>query len=147
MASVALVVLQMLALAALVWPWHAPHWNAWAWVPIAAAFVTGGWTIAHNKPGNFSILPEPRANARLVTTGPYAHIRHPLYFGLILFAFGCAIGWNTLLHWTAAGALAIVLDLKSRREERFLLERFLEYRDYAARTTRLIPRLFPHRPR
>jgi protein-S-isoprenylcysteine O-methyltransferase Ste14 len=147
MASVTLVVLQMLALIAVMWPWQASHWNAWAWAPIAIAFVVKGWTIAHNRPSNFSIFPEPRANARLVTTGPYAHIRHPLYFGLMLFALGCAIGWNTPVHWAAAGTLAIVLDLKSRREERFLRERFPEYRDYAARTARLVPRLLPHRAR
>ena len=139
MVSVALVGLQMLALAAVVWPWHASHWNAWAWLPIAAAFALKGWTIVHNRPGNFGILPEPRANSRLVTTGPYAHLRHPLYFGLMVFALGCAIGWNTAVHWIAAGALAVVLDLKSRSEERFLLERFQAYREYAAHTSRLVP--------
>jgi protein-S-isoprenylcysteine O-methyltransferase Ste14 len=147
MVSVGLVVLQLIALAAVVWPWQASHWNAWAWLPICAAFAVKGWTIAHNRPGNFSILPEPRARTRLITTGPYAHTRHPLYFGLILFGLGCAIGWNTPVHWLAAAALAVVLDLKSRREERFLIERFPEYRDYVARTTRLLPRLLPHRPR
>lgn len=146
MASVTLVLLQMLALLAVMWPWQAQDWNAWGWIPIAAALVVKGWTIAHNRPSNFSILPEPRANARLITTGPYAHVRHPLYFGLMLFAVGCALGWNTLVHWTSAGVLALVLVEKSRREERFLRERFAEYDDYAARTTRLIPRFVPRRP-
>lgn len=146
MASVTLVVLQMLALLAVMWPWQAQAWNAWGWLPIAVAFMVKGWTIAHNRPGNFSILPEPRANARLITTGPYAHVRHPLYFGLMLFAFGCALGWNTPVHWASAGALALVLDLKSRREERFLRARFPEYPDYAANIPRVIPRLVPRRP-
>jgi protein-S-isoprenylcysteine O-methyltransferase Ste14 len=139
--SVGLVVVQVLALAPVMWPWNAAHWNAWAWVPIVAAFVLKGWMVAHNPPGNFSVLPEPRANARLITTGPYTLVRHPLYLGLIIFAVGCAIGWNTPVHWIAAASLVLILDAKSRREERFLIERFPEYRGYAARTPRLLPAL------
>ena len=141
MISIGLVVLQVLALAAVMWPWNAGHWNAWAWVPIVAGFALKGWMVTHNPPSNFSVLPEPRANARLITTGPYALVRHPLYLGLIIFAFGCAIGWNTPVHWFAAVVLALILDAKSRREEYFLLERFPEYRDYAARSPRLVPGL------
>ena len=141
MASKLLVALQFTALAVLVWPWNASGWNRWAWLPIALAFVLKGWTIAHNRPTNFSIFPEPRANARLVTTGPYAYVRHPLYVALIVFAAGVALGWNTPIHWSAAVALAIILDRKSRREEQLLRARFPAYESYAARTPRLVPRL------
>lgn len=71
MASVALVGLQLLALAAVVWPWHASHWNAWAWLPIAAAFALKGWTIAHNRPGRFPAYREYTARtSRLVPGWP-----------------------------------------------------------------------------
>lgn len=139
MASKLLVALQFAALAVIVWPWNASGWNRWGWLPLAIASAISGWTIAHNPPANFSIFPEPRANARLVTSGPYAHVRHPLYFALIVFALGVAIGWNTPTHWFAAVALVIVLDRKSLREERFLRARFPEYDAYAARTPRLVP--------
>jgi protein-S-isoprenylcysteine O-methyltransferase Ste14 len=139
MPSTVLVALQVAALAMVMWPWRSPSWNALAWLPLAAALLLKAWTIWHNRPGNFSVLPEPRANARLVTTGPYAYVRHPLYFALQLFAFACALGWNTPVHWAAAGALAVVLHQKALREESLLHERFPEYRAYAVRTRRFIP--------
>ena len=141
MASKLLVALQFVALAAVVWPWTAGSWNRWAWLPIGLAFAIAAWSIAHNPPANFSIFPEPRANARLVTSGPYAHVRHPMYAALIVFAAGVALGWNTPIHWCAAAALAVVLDRKTWREERLLRVRFPDYADYSARTPRLVPAL------
>lgn len=41
-----------------------------------------------------------------------------------------------------AAVLAVYMNLKASREERFLIERFPEYASYRARTHRLIPRLF-----
>ena len=139
MASKLLVLLQFGVLAVLVWPWSAVRWDAFAWLPIGVAFAIAGWSLAHNPPGNFSIFPEPRANARLITSGPYARVRHPLYFALMIFALGLAIGWNTAVHWAAAVTLVLILDVKSRREERLLMARFSDYADYASRTPRLVP--------
>ncbi|HVF64793.1 MAG TPA: isoprenylcysteine carboxylmethyltransferase family protein [Casimicrobiaceae bacterium] len=145
MSSIVLVILQVVALGIVIWPWHAPQWNAWAWLPLGVAFALKAWMIAHNPPTNFSVLPEVRNGARLVVTGPYRFVRHPLYLALIVFAAGCAIGWNTAVHWIAAAALIIVLNVKARREERFLEERFADYRDYAGRVPRLVPMRWPQR--
>jgi protein-S-isoprenylcysteine O-methyltransferase Ste14 len=137
--SLALVTLQMAAILAVVTPWHASGWQAVGWLPIALAALLGMWTLQHNRPGNFSVLPEPKAAARLVTTGPYAHVRHPMYLAVLLAALGFALAWNTLVHWTAFAILALVLHAKALREERLLAARFPEYEGYAARTRRLIP--------
>jgi protein-S-isoprenylcysteine O-methyltransferase Ste14 len=139
MVSKLLVLLQFGVLAVLVWPWSAVHWNAYAWLPIGMALVIVGWSLAHIDPGSFSIFPEPRANARLITSGPYARVRHPLYFALMILALGLAVGWNTAVHWAAAVTLVPILDVKSRREERLLTARFSDYADYASRTPRLVP--------
>lgn len=139
MASKLVVLLQFAALAVLASPWNAAGWNPWAWLPILLAVALTGWTFAHNPPGNFSIFPEPRAHARLVTSGPYARVRHPLYLALIVLALALCIGWNTMVHWLAAAALVLILDVKARREERLLRARFGEYDAYAARTSRLVP--------
>lgn len=94
----------------------------------------------HNRPSNFSVLPEPRDSAQLITSGPYRYVRHPLYTGLMLFALGCAVGWNTWVHWSVVAALAVVLHCKARREESLLALRFDDYRAYALRTGRFVPR-------
>jgi protein-S-isoprenylcysteine O-methyltransferase Ste14 len=141
MPSALLVGLQFAALVAVVLPAGAPQWHPVGYLPLAAACVLGGWTLAHNRPGNFSVFPEPRATARLVTTGPYAWVRHPMYLAVLLFAAGFVAGWRGLPHVAAFALLAVVLHVKAGREERLLRQRFPDYGDYAARTARIIPGL------
>jgi protein-S-isoprenylcysteine O-methyltransferase Ste14 len=84
-------------------------------------------------------LPYPRADADLVETGVYARVRHPIYGGLVV----AAAGWGLLTASPAALAGAVLLlgffELKSRREEAWLEDRFAGYAAYRARTRRLIP--------
>jgi protein-S-isoprenylcysteine O-methyltransferase Ste14 len=87
----------------------------------------------------FTPLPHPRPDANLVQTGVYSRVRHPIYGGLVIAAFGAGL----LTASPAAIAVGAVLlgffELKSRREEIWLEERFPDYPAYRARTRRLIP--------
>jgi protein-S-isoprenylcysteine O-methyltransferase Ste14 len=88
---------------------------------------------------NLTPLPYPKSDATLVETGPYALVRHPIYSGLILAAFGWALfvhGWLTLSY---AIVLLIFFDVKSRIEERWLSEKFTGYAKYRKRIRKLIP--------
>jgi protein-S-isoprenylcysteine O-methyltransferase Ste14 len=91
---------------------------------------------------NLTPFPKPRSDARLVDSGAYGLVRHPIYGGLVL----GAAGWGLFEASIAALALAVLLgvffDLKSRREEGWLVERFPEYPAYRARTRRLLPWLY-----
>jgi protein-S-isoprenylcysteine O-methyltransferase Ste14 len=84
-------------------------------------------------------FPHPRADAELVETGVYRHVRHPIYGGLVV----AAAGWGLFTASPAALVVAAVLlgffELKSRREEAWLEYRFPGYAAYRARTRRLIP--------
>ena len=91
---------------------------------------------------NLTPVPRPREDARLVDTGAYALVRHPLYGGLVLGALGWSLLVASPLSLLLVAVLAIVLDLKSRREEAWLRERYPGYPAYAARTRRLIPWLY-----
>jgi protein-S-isoprenylcysteine O-methyltransferase Ste14 len=91
---------------------------------------------------NLTPVPRPREDARLVDTGAYALVRHPLYGGLALGALGWSLLVASPLSLLLAAVLAIVLDLKSRREEAWLRERYPGYLAYMARTRRLIPWLY-----
>jgi protein-S-isoprenylcysteine O-methyltransferase Ste14 len=84
-------------------------------------------------------LPRPREDAALVETGAYALVRHPIYGGLILAAFGWAIVQASIGAIILATALAIFFRLKSMREERWLELRHPQYAGYRARTRRFIP--------
>jgi protein-S-isoprenylcysteine O-methyltransferase Ste14 len=84
-------------------------------------------------------LPYPKEGGRLLQTGPYALVRHPMYGGGLVLALGWAL-WTR--SWLALGygfILFVFLDLKSRREERWLIERFPEYADYRRRVRKLVP--------
>jgi protein-S-isoprenylcysteine O-methyltransferase Ste14 len=78
----------------------------------------------------------------LVTHGPYALVRNPIYAAVILFVWsGVVVHLSTrsvaLGLFVAAGMLARIL-----LEERFLRARYREYDDYAKRVKRLVPFVF-----
>lgn len=91
---------------------------------------------------NLTALPHPKDDADMVETGPYRVVRHPIYSGAIL----AALGWGFWVHgWLTIGyalLLFVFFDLKSRREERWLAERFPGYALYQERVRKLIPFLY-----
>jgi protein-S-isoprenylcysteine O-methyltransferase Ste14 len=76
---------------------------------------------------------------RVIDTGPYALVRHPIYTGIIIAAFATAVQQGTLV--ALAGAVVITLGwyLKARLEEEFLRDELSAYDDYASRTAMLVP--------
>lgn len=78
---------------------------------------------------------------RVIDTGPYAIVRHPIYAGLILaLSMTAAIGGTPL---SVAGGLLLIagITLKARLEERFLREELgpQAYDAYARRVPMLLP--------
>ncbi len=94
---------------------------------------------------NWGMPMSRKEQPELVTSGPYALIRHPIYTGLILAMLGSAIGvtiiWALVL--VPVGAYFIY---SARREETVMLQLFPEqYSSYMERTGMLAPRLFRRR--
>jgi protein-S-isoprenylcysteine O-methyltransferase Ste14 len=88
---------------------------------------------------SLSMLPEAR---RLVTNGPYSVIRHPLYLGEAVALVGVTLQY--LSPWALALlALQCIFQLERMKNEELVLSgAFPDYRDYAARTARLVPGLY-----
>ena len=85
-------------------------------------------------------LPEPRSDAVLIETGPYALARHPIYGGVTLLILGAAMIADSLTGVFLSLGLLPFFYLKSEYEERTLRIRYPEYRGYRERVTRrLIP--------
>jgi protein-S-isoprenylcysteine O-methyltransferase Ste14 len=91
---------------------------------------------------NLTPFPMPLDGARLVDTGAYRLVRHPMYGGLILGAFGWGLFNASVPALAGAFALAVVLRLKSAREELWLADRFEGYDAYRSRTRRFLPWLY-----
>lgn len=87
-------------------------------------------------------LPYPREAAPLAQTGPYAIVRHPMYSGGLAVCLGWALHVQSVLTLVYVGVLFVVLDLKSRREERWLTAKFPAYAGYRRRVRKLIPFLY-----
>ena len=88
---------------------------------------------------SISVLPQAR---RLVTSGPYKIIRHPLYLGEIVAFAGVTIQYFSLLASLLLILFCLVQHQRMINEERILSAAFPEYADYAARTYRLVPGLY-----
>ena len=91
---------------------------------------------------NLTPFPKPSASTRLVQTGIYGLMRHPLYTAVVCGAVGWALVWRSWPALLAALALAPLFDAKARREERWLRQQFAEYAGYEQRVHRFIPWLY-----
>jgi protein-S-isoprenylcysteine O-methyltransferase Ste14 len=81
-------------------------------------------------------FPAPRPGGALVARGLYGRARHPMYGGGILVAAGWSLVFATVVGGVLTAALAFFFELKTRREEGWLLSHHPGYDDYRRRTTR-----------
>lgn len=92
--------------------------------------------------GNLTPLPHPKDSGQLVQEGVYKIVRHPLYSGLTLAAFGWAIYIVSLSHLLGAFALLGFFNAKATLEENWLMQKFPDYASYRQRVKKLIPWLY-----
>ena len=91
---------------------------------------------------NLTILPRPKKKGNLVVTGAYRLVRHPIYSGVFCVAFGWGIWNRNFLLMGYAILLFLVMDIKARREERWLMAKYPDYEGYRKRVKRLIPYIY-----
>lgn len=130
-----------------------PGWMAWSAMPLptglrwcgaALGAVAAGlvlWTL-HSLGKNLTDTVVTRREHTLVTHGPYRWVRHPFYgcVALLVLANGLMTANGFIL--LAGVATLALLVVRTRTEERKLVERFGDaYRAYMERTGRILPRL------
>ncbi len=131
-----------------------PVWVVWArvslpswvrWVAVVVAFVALLLLVWVFRSLGQNITPsvETRRAHRLVRTGPYRWVRHPLYSIGLVFWISLAVISAVWVVVIAAIPALILLALRTPVEEAQLVERFGdEYRDYQRKTGRYVPRLW-----
>ena len=97
---------------------------------------------ALNLGKNLTPLPCPKGDAQLVETGLYRFVRHPIYSGVLLVALGWLLIYPYALILLYVLALLIFFEFKTRREERWLLEKFPAYLAYRNRVKKFIPWIY-----
>jgi protein-S-isoprenylcysteine O-methyltransferase Ste14 len=87
----------------------------------------------------FTAFPRPRERSDFRRGGIYRAVRHPVYGGVLMLALGWSLAESPLALIPTA-LLAVLFDLKARREEAWLIERYPAYEGYRRSTPRrLIP--------
>ncbi len=116
---------------------------AWAGVVMAVAGALLASWAKFSLRRYFSVILGVQKGHELITTGPYALARHPMYTGLLLVMIGGAMVYNsgvTLLLLVAP--FCAFFYWQSAEEERLFVEHFGDaYRRYQAQTGRFLPRL------
>lgn len=138
-----IVAAQFLLIGLLAWPFSEVHW----WWPAALlampGIAFGLWTLAHNRPGNFNIRPRIRENSVLITDGPYALVRHPMYVCVLWLGIAAVVLYATPLKIGLLVLLYVVLRTKAGMEEALLLAHFADYAEYCSKVGRFFPRRAP----
>jgi len=118
---------------------------AWSFIPGAILYLAGeafvGWSMYENTFFEKTVRLQSDRDHRVITTGPYAFVRHP---GYIAFCVGYSIGYPLMLTsaWAfVPAAIAIIaVIVRTEYEDRFLAENLDGYADYRKNVRyRLIP--------
>lgn len=143
--SYVLVFFQFLSFGLLFWPTECEAFEgAWLlciFLSFFSLFLLI-WIMQHNRFGNYNIIPDIKEKARLITTGPYAYIRHPMYSAVILLSIALFLFWFHPYKTGVLFVLFLTLFVKARKEERLWSERLKDYGEYKRRTGMFFPCLF-----
>ena len=89
----------------------------------------------------YSPAADSLAANRLVDTGPYAYVRHPIYDAILGWILGLFIATGSMWIVINFALLAFYLVVSARWEERVLAKVLPAYKEYMARTGAFLPRL------
>jgi protein-S-isoprenylcysteine O-methyltransferase Ste14 len=101
------------------------------------------WVMRENSFAAPVIKLQTERGHRVVTTGPYAWVRHPMYSGTVLFFIGAPLLLGSWWGLAMAPLFALLFAVRARIEERALVAGLPGYADYTARVRyRLVPGLW-----
>lgn len=91
---------------------------------------------------SLSPFPSPKSHTKLVKTGLFKFIRHPIYTGILISIFSISFWLGSGYRLLVCLSILILFYFKSKYEEEKLAEQFTEYKTYQSKTGRFLPRLF-----
>jgi protein-S-isoprenylcysteine O-methyltransferase Ste14 len=123
---------------------HGPRVPIWLMVPgyvlWCAGFALSIWVYRVNNFAEPTVRIQTERGHRVVDTGPYAFVRHPLYSGAMLMLLGVPLSLGSYWALVSSALGALVLIVRTVLEDRTLQAEQGGYRDYAAKVRhRLIP--------
>lgn len=110
------------------------------YVLLSVGFFLSVWAESVNKFAEPSVRIQTERGHKVIDTGPYAIVRHPLYLGALFMMVGIPLALGSLYALIPSAAATLVLVVRTILEDRTLQKELAGYKDYAARVPhRLIP--------
>jgi len=115
-------------------------WLGWLAVAITAVgFAFSIWARAYLG-SNWSGAVTIKVDHELIRTGPYRLVRHPIYTGILVAAFGTALAYDRWRVVIVLPVLWLAFTIKRLKEEQFMRQTFgSQYDDYACTTGAIFP--------
>lgn len=121
--------------------WLPPRWFGWLMLALGVAGAAFAWWARIHLGTLWSGRVTRKAEHRIVDTGPYGVVRHPIYTGLIAMLAATVLAFPGPINAIGAIVLIVSFVVKARLEERFLMQELgaEAYRDYRQRVPMLVP--------
>jgi protein-S-isoprenylcysteine O-methyltransferase Ste14 len=120
--------------------WYLPYVTVWPAVGLIVVGIAFSWWARIWLGDLWSGQVTKKADHRVVDTGPYRIVRHPIYTGILLAIYATAALKGTVLGLAGAALITIGLWMKARLEEGFLREELgADYEAYRKRVPMLMP--------
>jgi protein-S-isoprenylcysteine O-methyltransferase Ste14 len=117
--------------------------RAVAFVPVAAFYVLLALVLRENAFLSRVVEIRPEAGHRVVTTGPYAVVRHPMYAGYIVWLLATPVALGSVAALVPAALIAAGMVVRTVLEDRTLHAELPGYPEYASKVRwRLLPHVF-----
>jgi len=112
-----------------------------ALVLIVIGYAIGSWALMENRFFSGTVRIQTERGHHVISTGPYAWVRHPGYAGALLTYFATSLLLDSPWTFVPVIFMAVVLVIRTSLEDRTLQEELPGYKEYATQKTkyRLLP--------
>lgn len=112
-----------------------------ALVLILVGYVIGSWALMENRFFSGTVRIQTERGHHVISSGPYAVVRHPGYAGALLTYFATPLLLDSPWTFVPVFFMAVVLIIRTDLEDRTLKHELPGYKEYATQKTRY--RLLP----